>query len=100
MYDAIEYRGFAQHQAELRHACRRARHNGLTNEAHPTQILADFMTMREFTHKHLSDMTVAFVGEGRDNVALSWPWELPRSASTCVSLHPRSFGRTTSSAPM
>ncbi|AZO05459.1 MULTISPECIES: ornithine carbamoyltransferase [unclassified Mesorhizobium] len=72
MYDAIEYRGFAQHQAELlaTHAGVPV-YNGLTNEAHPTQILADFMTMREFTHKHLSDMTVAFVGEGRDNVALS-----------------------------
>ncbi|RTM04738.1 MAG: ornithine carbamoyltransferase, partial [Hyphomicrobiales bacterium] len=72
MYDAIEYRGFAQHQAELlaTHAGVPV-YNGLTNEAHPTQILADFMTMREFTHKHLSDMTVAFVGEGRDNVAQS-----------------------------
>ncbi|RWL84420.1 MAG: ornithine carbamoyltransferase [Mesorhizobium sp.] len=72
MYNAIEYRGFAQHQAELlaTHAGVPV-YNGLTNEAHPTQILADFMTMREFTHKHLSDMTVAFVGEGRDNVALS-----------------------------
>jgi ornithine carbamoyltransferase len=72
MYDAIEYRGFAQHQAELlaTHAGVPV-YNGLTDEAHPTQILADFMTMREFTHKHLSDMTVAFVGEGRDNVAQS-----------------------------
>jgi len=72
MYDAIEYRGFGQHQAELLAAHAGVPvYNGLTDEAHPTQILADFMTMREFTHKHLSDMTVAFVGEGRDNVALS-----------------------------
>jgi ornithine carbamoyltransferase len=72
MYDAIEYRGFAQHQAEMlaTHAGVPV-YNGLTDEAHPTQILADFMTMREFTHKHLSDITVAFVGEGRDNVAQS-----------------------------
>jgi ornithine carbamoyltransferase len=46
-------------------------YNGLTDQAHPTQILADFLTMREFTHKHLSDLAVAFVGDGRDNVALS-----------------------------
>ncbi len=72
MYDAIEYRGFAQHQAELLAAHAGVPvYNGLTDESHPTQILADFMTMREFTHKHLSDMTVAFVGEGKDNVALS-----------------------------
>ncbi|RUU50920.1 ornithine carbamoyltransferase, partial [Mesorhizobium sp. M2C.T.Ca.TU.002.02.1.1] len=72
MYDAIEYRGFAQHQAEMLAAHAGVPvYNGLTDEAHPTQILADFMTMREFTHKHLSNMTVAFVGEGRDNVAQS-----------------------------
>ncbi|RWK27962.1 ornithine carbamoyltransferase subunit F, partial [Mesorhizobium sp.] len=72
MYDAIEYRGFAQHQAEMLAAHAGVPvYNGLTDEAHPTQTLADFMTMREFTHKHLSDMTVAFVGEGRDNVAQS-----------------------------
>lgn len=72
MYDAIEYRGFGQRQIELLAAYAGVPvYNGLTNEAHPTQILADFMTMREFTHKHLSDMTVAFIGEGRDNVAQS-----------------------------
>lgn len=72
MYDAIEYRGFAQATAEelAAHAGVPV-YNGLTNEAHPTQILADLLTMREFTHKHLSDMTVAFLGDGRDNVAMS-----------------------------
>lgn len=72
MYDAIEYRGFSQHQVELLAAYAGVPvYNGLTDEAHPTQILADVMTMREFTHKHLSDMVVVFVGEGRDNVAQS-----------------------------
>lgn len=46
-------------------------YNGLTDEAHPTQALADFMTMREFTHKHLSDMTVVFMGDVGNNVARS-----------------------------
>jgi ornithine carbamoyltransferase len=70
MYDAIEYRGFSQHQIELLAAHAGVPvYNGLTDQDHPTQVLADFMTMREFTHKHLSDITVAFVGEGRDNVA-------------------------------
>jgi len=72
MYDAIEYRGFGQDIAEVlaKHAGVPV-YNGLTNETHPTQTLADFMTMREFTHKHLSDMSVAFLGDGRDNVGLS-----------------------------
>jgi ornithine carbamoyltransferase len=72
LYDAIEYRGFGQEKAEelAAHAGVPV-YNGLTDEAHPTQILADLMTMREFTHKHLSDMTVAFLGDGRDNVATS-----------------------------
>ncbi len=72
MYDAIEYRGFGQKDVEVL-----ARHsgvpvfNGLTDQSHPTQVLADFMTMREYTHKHLSDMKLAFLGDGSDNVALS-----------------------------
>lgn len=72
IYDAIEYRGFGQKIAEdlAAHAGVPV-YNGLTDEAHPTQVLADFMTMREFTHKHLSDMTLCFLGDGRDNVCLS-----------------------------
>ena len=72
MYDAIEYRGFSQDLVQ-----QLARHsgvpvyNGLTDEAHPTQILADFLTMREFTHKHLSGLVVAFLGDIRNNVARS-----------------------------
>ncbi len=72
MYDAIEYRGFGQEIAEVLAANAGVPvYNGLTDETHPTQTLADFMTMREFTHKHLSDITVAFLGDGRDNVGLS-----------------------------
>ena len=72
MYDAIEYRGFAQKDVEiLAQYSGVPVFNGLTDQAHPTQVLADFMTMREFTHKHLSDMKLAFLGDGTDNVALS-----------------------------
>lgn len=72
IYDAIEFRGFSQHEADVLAAYAGVPvYNGLTDEAHPTQVLADFMTMREFTHKHLSDITLVFVGEGRDNVAKS-----------------------------
>jgi ornithine carbamoyltransferase len=72
MYDAIEYRGFEQRVVEdLAKYAGVPVYNGLTDQTHPTQTLADFMTMREFTHKHLSDLSVAFVGDGQDNVALS-----------------------------
>ncbi|HTN60321.1 MAG TPA: ornithine carbamoyltransferase [Devosia sp.] len=72
IYDAIEYRGFSQEAATTLAAWAGVPvYNGLTDESHPTQTLADFMTMREFTHKHLSDMTVTFLGDGRNNVARS-----------------------------
>ena len=72
MYDAIEYRGYAQSIVDVLAANSGVPvYNGLTNETHPTQTLADFMTMREYTHKHLSDMAMAFLGDGRDNVGLS-----------------------------
>jgi ornithine carbamoyltransferase len=72
MYDAIEFRGFSQRHAEqLAEFSGVPVYNGLTDEAHPTQALADFMTMREFTHKHLSDMAVTFAGDVQNNVARS-----------------------------
>jgi ornithine carbamoyltransferase len=72
IYDAIEYRGFGQKIVEILAANAGVPvYNGLTAETHPTQTLGDFMTMREFTHKHLSALAVTFVGDGSDNVALS-----------------------------
>src|SRR5689334_21845879 len=72
VYDAIEYRGFGQTIAEELAAFAGVPvYNGLTDESHPTQTLADFLTMREFTHKHLSDCVVTFLGDGRNNVARS-----------------------------
>ena len=72
MYDAIEFRGYCQQSAqELAAYSGVPVYNGLTDEAHPTQALADFMTMREFTHKHLSDMAVVFMGDVGNNVARS-----------------------------
>ena len=72
MYDAIEYRGFSQKLVEqLARYSGVPVYNGLTDEAHPTQILADFLTMREFTHKHLSALVLTFMGDIRNNVARS-----------------------------
>lgn len=72
IYDAIEYRGFAQERAEqLAVFAGVPVYNGLTDESHPTQALADLLTMQEFTHKHLSDLVLVFLGDGKDNVARS-----------------------------
>lgn len=70
LYDGIEYRGFGQAVAEdlAAHAGVPV-WNGLTDEFHPTQVLADLLTMTEYTHKHLSDMAVCFLGDGAGNMA-------------------------------
>lgn len=72
IYDGIEYRGFGQEVVEeLAEYSDVPVWNGLTDEFHPTQILADFLTMSEFTHKHLSDIHFAFIGDTRSNMARS-----------------------------
>lgn len=71
-YDGIEYRGFAQSDAEvLAKFAGVPVYNGLTDQFHPTQVLADLMTMRENTHKHLSDIAFCFVGDTGGNMAAS-----------------------------
>ncbi len=72
LYDAIEYRGYGQKVVEelAAHAGVPV-YNGLTDEFHPTQILADFMTMREYTHKHLSGISFCFLGDARNNMGNS-----------------------------
>ncbi len=68
MYDGIEYRGFAQETAE-----ELGRHgvpvwNGLTDEYHPTQVLADLLTMEEFSELPLAEISLCYVGDGRGNM--------------------------------
>jgi len=71
MFDAIQFRGFKQATAEIL-----ARYagvpvwNGLTDDAHPTQALADLMTIREYFHR-LKGLKVVYMGDGRNNVCLS-----------------------------
>ncbi len=70
MYDAIEYRGFAERTAdELAEWAGVPVYNGLTDEWHPTQILADFLTMREHLHKPLQEVTFCYLGDARFNMA-------------------------------
>ncbi len=72
MYDGIEYRGFGQDIVEELGAYAGVPvWNGLTNEFHPTQILADFMTMMEHSDKPLHKMTFAYVGDARNNMGNS-----------------------------
>jgi ornithine carbamoyltransferase len=72
LFDAIEFRGFAQSDVEtLGKFAGVPVYNGLTENSHPTQILADFMTMLEFTHKNLTEIKVAFMGDGHNNMARS-----------------------------
>jgi ornithine carbamoyltransferase len=72
MYDAIEYRGTGQEIVEeLAEYAGVPVFNGLTDEFHPTQMLADVLTMTEHCPKPLTDISFAFVGDGRNNVANS-----------------------------
>ena len=72
MYDGIQYRGYGQKIVEeLAQYAGVPVWNGLTNEFHPTQILADFMTMMEHCEKPLNKMSLCFLGDARNNVANS-----------------------------
>ena len=72
MFDGIEYRGFAQETVEcLAKYSGVPVWNGLTNEYHPTQMLADFLTILE--HKgHLKGIKFAYFGDGRYNMGNSY----------------------------
>lgn len=72
MYDGIEYRGYGQYIVEaLAEYSGVPVWNGLTNEFHPTQMLADFMTMLEHTDKPLNKVSFAFLGDAKNNVGNS-----------------------------
>ena len=72
MFDGIEYRGFAQTTVEqLAEFSGVPVWNGLTNEFHPTQVLADFLTMSEHVDKPLSQVSYAYLGDARFNMGNS-----------------------------
>jgi ornithine carbamoyltransferase len=73
MYDAIEYRGFGEAIAdELSRWAGVPVYNGLTDEWHPTQMLADFLTMREHLSKPFDEMAFCYLGDARFNMANSY----------------------------
>ncbi len=73
MYDGIEYRGFGQGIVEeLAKYAGVPVWNGLTDESHPTQILADFMTMKEHSGKPLEKISFCYLGDARFNMGNSY----------------------------
>src|SRR4051794_6213756 len=71
-YDGIEYRGFSQELAEqLAQYAGVPVWNGLTDENHPTQILADVLTMMEHSNKPLEQISYAYAGDARNNMGNS-----------------------------
>jgi ornithine carbamoyltransferase len=71
-YDAIEYRGFGQQIVEdLARFSGVPVWNGLTDSDHPTQVLADLMTIEEYAQKPLNRMKLAYVGDARNNMGNS-----------------------------
>jgi ornithine carbamoyltransferase len=72
LYDGIEYRGYQQNTVEqLATYSHVPVWNGLTDEFHPTQVLADLLTMREFGEKPLSQLSFCYLGDARFNMGNS-----------------------------
>jgi len=72
MYDGLEYRGFGQDIVEeLAQYAGVPVWNGLTDQFHPTQILADVLTMQEHSTKHITDISYGYLGDARNNMGNS-----------------------------
>ena len=89
IYDGIEYRGFDQAVVEaLAENSGVPVWNGLTDIDHPTQILADIMTIEEHIDKPLSDVKVVFVGDVRNNMAYAWMYGCAKMGMEFVAYGP------------
>jgi ornithine carbamoyltransferase len=72
MYDGIQYRGFGQERVEeLAEYSGVPVWNGLTDEFHPTQVLADLLTIQEHNNKPLNEITFCYLGDARNNMGNS-----------------------------
>ena len=91
-FDGIEYRGFEQSVVE-----QLAKHsgvpvfNGLTDADHPTQILADMLTMEEHIAKPLNKMKVVFPGDVRNNMCYAWMYGCAKMGMHFVACAPESY---------
>lgn len=72
MYDAIGYRGSDEHLHALAEWSGVPVVNALTESSHPTQVLADFLTIREHVAKPLDEVALCYLGDARNNMALSY----------------------------
>ncbi len=90
-YDGIEYRGFEQKIVEdLAKYSKIPVWNGLTDEDHPTQILADLLTIQEHVFKPLNKIKVVFVGDTRNNMGNAWMMGCAKLGMHFVALGPKS----------
>ncbi len=90
MFDGIEYRGYEQ--AVVEELAREAGvpvWNGLTDVDHPTQILADLMTIEEHVAKPLNKVKVVFVGDVRNNMAYAWMYGCAKMGMEFVAYGPK-----------
>ena len=90
MFDGIEYRGFSQKTVEdLAKFSGVPVWNGLTDVDHPTQILADMLTIEEHIDKPLSEVKVAFVGDIRNNMSYAWMYGAAKMGMHFVAYGPQ-----------
>ncbi|MCR4601729.1 MAG: ornithine carbamoyltransferase [Clostridia bacterium] len=88
-YDGIEYRGFSQELVEdLARYSGIPVWNGLTDVDHPTQILADMLTMEEYLTKPLNECKVVFCGDIRNNMAYAWMYGCAKMGVDFVAFGP------------
>lgn len=91
MFDAIEFRGFKhEHVEALAEFSGVPVWNGLTDDYHPTQILADFLTMEE-NFGHLKGLKFVFIGDGRNNMSNSLMVGCGKMGVNCTIIAPRSL---------
>lgn len=92
MYDGIEFRGYEQETVEaLAKYSGVAVWNGLTDVDHPTQILADFMTLEEKLNKKLNKMKLVFVGDIRNNMSYALMYGAAKMGMHFVALGPKTL---------
>ena len=90
MFDGIEYRGFSQKTVEdLAKFSGVPVWNGLTDVDHPTQILADMLTIEEHIDKPLNEVKVAFVGDIRNNMSYAWMYGAAKMGMHFVAYGPQ-----------
>lgn len=89
-YDGIEYRGYKQNVVEdLAKYSGVPVWNGLTDVDHPTQILADMMTIEEHVHKPLNKVKVVFAGDIRNNMSYAWMYGCAKMGMHFVGFGPK-----------